>query len=138
VAKLSSYRRIVEQDYDPSYKSLITNLSTTINSSFEELYNSFNNNITFGDNINCTISSFTVTVDTNGIPTNSTSFKLANGQTTAQGLWVIDVTGAKDPTLLPSSGVFVSFVRSESSVVIKNVKGLTPGYAYTLKVLVIG
>ena len=138
MAKLSSYRRIIEQDYDASYKSLITGLGTTVNSSFEELYNAFNNNITFGENIDCTIATFNVTVDVNGIPANSTSFKLLNGQNTVQGLWTIDASGAKDPTLLPIAGVFVSYVRNDNSIVIKNVKGLIPNYAYTLKVLVIG
>ncbi len=137
MAKLSSYRRLFGQDY-PEQEELIDKIGVPINASFEELYNALNNRLTFRENINATIQEFTVTVDANGFPKNNTQFKLSTTQTTVEGLFVINVTGSKDPGLLPAAGVFVSFKRSENFIVIQNVKGLQADKQYTVKVICLG
>jgi hypothetical protein len=136
--KLSNYRRMFEQDFSPEDRPLISKLGVSINSSFEELYNALNNKITIRDNISATIGEFTVTVDSEGIPKNKTSFKLENNQTIVEGLLVINVTGAKDSSILPTGGVFVSFVRNENFIIIQNIKGLEPEQLYKIKVIVLG
>jgi hypothetical protein len=137
MAKMSSYRRVLEQDY-PEDQELIKKLGITLNSSFEEIYSALNNRLTFRDNISATIAEFTVTVDSTGTPKNRTSFKLLNNQTITEGLLVINASGASDPTLLPQAGVFVSFVRSENIIIIQNIKGLLPDNSYVIKVIVLG
>ncbi len=137
MAKLSNYRRVLEQDY-PDDAELIKKLGITLNSSFEELYNAMNNRLTFKENFNATMQEFTVAVDANGTPKNRTTFKLQNNQQNAEGLIVINVTGASDPTALPTSGVFVSFVKSEGNIIIQNIKGLAPDKSYSVKVIVLG
>ena len=137
MAKLSSYRRIYEQDYQGPNQDLVKQLATPINAAFDELYNLNNNNITFSDNINCTISTFTISVDTNGKPLNATQFKLATYQTSVQGLWVINARGAKDSTILPAGAVGLSFTKSNNDVIINNVKGLTPNISYNITVIAI-
>lgn len=137
MAKLSSYRRIYEQDYQGANQELIKQIATPINSSFEELYNLNNNNITFSDNINCTLATFNVTVDANGKPLNSTQFKLSIYQTSVKGLWVINTLNNANNSLYPPSAVFVSFVRADNNVIINNVKGLTPNVGYSITVITI-
>lgn len=137
MAKLSSYRRLMEQDF-PDDGELIKKLGITINSSFEEIYSALNNRLTIRENLNATIAEFKVAVDISGKPKNNTSFKLTNNQQTVEGLFVIDAFGTNDDTVYPNSGVFVSFVRSEQSIIIRNIKGLTPDLSYTIKVIVLG
>jgi len=137
MAKLSSYRRLLEQDF-PDDSELVKKLGITINSSFDELYNALNNRLTIRDNLSATIAEFTVTVNAAGTPRNNTSFKLLNNQTVVEGLLVISVSGASDPTVLPTSGLAISYVRSESNINIQNIKGLQPDKSYRVKVIVLG
>lgn len=137
MAKLSNYRRILEQDY-PENSELIRTLGVTLNSSFDELYSALNNRLTFKENMNSTINEFTVTVDSNGKPKTDTAFKLSSNQATIEGLFVINVSGATDDKLLPNSGVFVSFARSENNIIINNIKGLQADKSYKVKVIAIG
>lgn len=134
--KLSSYRRLLEQDY-PDNTDLIKKLGITLNSSFGELYNALNNNLTLRENFSATVQDFTVTVDVTGTPKNKTSFKLSNGQTNVEGLSVINAL-ASDPTVYPTSGIFVSFTKSESSIIVQKIKGLPSDQSFTIRVIVYG
>jgi hypothetical protein len=135
MAKLSSYRNIYSNDYDPQYKGLVDNLGIILNASFNELYTNLSNGLTIADNFAATIATVTLTVDSNGKPQNTTQFALKNGQTTVSGLTLLDAQGASDSTLLPTGGIFVSFITSGNNVVIQNVKGLQANSSYTLKLL---
>jgi hypothetical protein len=78
-----------------------------------------------------------VTVDGSGRPTQKTQFKLKSSQTTVQGIVVLNCYGAKDVSILPQSGIFISFERNENFVNINNIKGLIPNISYTIKLLAI-
>jgi hypothetical protein len=138
MAKLSSYRRLFEQDFAPDDQALISKLATTVNASFEEIYGVLNGKITLRDNISCTFAEFKVTVDSTGTPANRTQFKLNASQTTVEGLIAVNVVGANDPSLLPTGGVFVSYARNDNSIVIQNIQGLQADKPYKVKVLVLG
>lgn len=135
--KLSSYRRIYDQDYQGPSQQLVSQLATPLNASFQELYDGFNNNITFSDNINCTLISFNVSVDATGKPLNTTQFKLANYQTNVSGLWVINTVNNQSPTVYAPGAVQCYFVKSNNNVIINNIKGLTPSLNYTVTVIAI-
>lgn len=133
--KLPSYRRIFKTDYAEEYQALVDKLAVSVNYGFDTLYDALNQKLTFQDNFLSTIAEFNVAVDANGKPTQITQFKLSTSQIAIQGLLVLSCTGANNPNDLPTSGVFVSFTKSENFVNINNIKGLVPGTLYTLKVL---
>ena len=137
MAKISSYRRLMEQDF-PDDAELIKKLGITVNASFEELYSALNNRLTVKENLSATMLEFTVSVNASGVPNNKTTFKLQNGQTTVEGLIVIDAYGTNDPTLLPTAGIFVHFARNENNINIQNIKGLPANVPFTVKVIVLG
>ena len=68
MAKLSGYRRIVKTDYPDEYKSLVDQLSVSINNGFDTLYNALNGKLNFYDNISSTIAEVRLTVDIDGFP----------------------------------------------------------------------
>lgn len=136
--KLSSYRRIYDQDYEGPNQALVSKLAVSINASFSELYNCLDNNLTFVDNFNATIGTFNVTVDVAGTPKNNTQFKLGAYQTTLSGVFCINAFGSQDPTQLPTSGVFIGFKKSNNFVTIQNIKGLLPDVSYTITVIALG
>lgn len=136
--KLSSYRRLYDQDYAGPNQDLVKQLATPLNGAFTELYNLGNNNITFNDNINCTVSSFNITTDSNGTPLNATQFKLAGYQTQLSGLFVINVIGTGTNADFPIGGVQVSFKKSNDFVIINNVTGLKSNVGYKITVIALG
>lgn len=136
--KLSSYRRLYDQDFDPEYKKLIEQLGIIINTSFEELYDALNNKLTFTENFNVTIIDVNITVDSSGNPKNNTQFKLRSGQTTFEGIFTIAAKGSKDPSVIPSGGIFINAIKDNNNIIIKNIKGLQADIPYTIKVVALG
>lgn len=136
--KLPNFRRLYSSDFEADKKDLIDRLGTSLNVGIETLYDALNKKLNFRDNISSTFAEFTVTVDSNGTPTRATSFKLDSSQTSVEGLIVVNAGGATDATLYPTGGVFVSFTKSEGIIIIKNIKGLEPNKAYSVKVLMLG
>lgn len=136
--KLSSYRRLYDQDFDPQYKGLIEQMGIIVNTSFEEIYDALSNKLTVSENINATIMEFNVTVDSSGKPKNNTQFKLRSGQTTFEGIFVIGAKGSKDPSIIPSGGIFVSAVKNNNNIIIDNIKGLQADTPYSIKVVALG
>lgn len=135
--KLSSYKRIYKTDYDVQYQDLVDQLAEPINLGMDEIYNCLNNNVNFTDNINCTVVSLQVTVDENGKPIRSSTFKLRPGQTTLIGLCVINAV-ASLPATYAKSGIQVAFTLNTTSVIVNNIQGLQAQIPYTLTILALG
>jgi hypothetical protein len=136
--KLPSYRRLFKTDYAEDYQELVDKMAVSINNGFDTLFDALNNKLTFTDNILSTIQEFSVSVDSNGTPIKkNTQFKLAVGQTTLQGLIIIDCYEEKTNNP-PPSAPFISFTKNEGNVIITNINGLTPITTYTVKVLALG
>jgi hypothetical protein len=132
--KLPNYRRIFSSDFDAQYKELLDKLSGTINSGVEVLYEALNGRLNFSDNFAATVTSFSVTVDSNGTPTGTTSFKLANTQKVT-GLLIASCTDDNSSVLYPPGAPFISFTQSAQSITVNNIRGLTAGRSYTIGVI---
>lgn len=132
--RLPNFRRVFSTDFEDQYKGLLDKLSGTINSGIEALYDALNNKLTFNDNFAATVAEFSVTVDANGTPNGSVSFRLSN-TLKVQGIFVISAIDAGNSALYPPGAVFVSGTPSSNSYIINNIRGLTPGRKYTLKVI---
>lgn len=137
MAKLSSYRRILKNDYPDEYKGLVDQLSVSINNGFDTLYNAINGKLNFYDNIASTIAEFKVSVNSSGNPLQKTQFKLSNNQTNVEGILVLKVTGSSDTSLLPNSGINISYTAASGVITIDNIKGLQDNKSYLIKVLVL-
>lgn len=135
--KLPSYRRILKTDYAEEYQALVEKMAVSINSGFDSLYDALNKKLTFNDNIISTYAELNVVVDVDGVPQNGTVFKLDASQTSIRGLIVLDCYTLKTPNNPPNSAPFVSFGKSENSVILRRITGLTPDVIYTIKLLAI-
>ncbi len=133
--KLPSLRKIFSSDFSAEFKALADQIGILFNGGLEPLYDALNNKLTFRDNFNATVTEFTVTVNGDGTPRQATSFKLAANQTTIDGIFAINAAGGADGSILPSSGIFISFAKNGNSVTIRNVKGLETGVQYRIKVV---
>lgn len=135
--RLPGYKRINRKDYNQEDQQLIDRLSGTINDAFDSLFDALNNRLTFRDNFLSTVSEFSVTVDTNGIPTGTTSFKLSRSSQKVEGVLVINATNVTVPSLPPVGAVFISYTVNSDNIVINKITGLSEGNTYRIKVLAI-
>lgn len=135
--KLGSFRRIYKQDFKPDQQDLADQLGTTINNGFEQLYDGLDGKLSFRDNILATISEFTITVDSEGTPRQTTVLKLNSKQTIVEGVYVIGAIGANNPNLLPLAAPFVSYTKNAQTLIIDNVRGLLADNAYKIKLVAI-
>lgn len=135
--KLPSYRRIIKTDYAEEYQALVEKMAVSINSGFDSLYDALNKKLTFNDNIISTYVELNVTVDVNGALQNGGVFKLDASQTVVRGLIILDCYTLKTPNNPPNAAPFISFSKSENSIILRRITGLTADVIYTIKILAI-
>jgi hypothetical protein len=129
--KLPNFRRIIKSDYETDDQKLIETLSFSLNNGIEVLYQALNRALTLQDNVACTVKEFTVEVDATGTPKSKTSFTL-NTSNRILGVMVLNAINTKNPSILPTAGVFMSFYQEGKTVTINNIKGLPENQIFNL------
>lgn len=132
--KLPSFKRLFDSDFPAEFKQLINTLSVSLNNGIEVLYEALNNRITLRENISCTVKDITVIVDANGTPSQGNSIKL-NTTNKVDGCIVISAINTNSSSAFPPGAVMLSFNQSSNTLIISNIRGLTPGQTYTLRVV---
>lgn len=129
--KLPNFKRIVKSDYKQEFHGIIENLSFSLNNGIEVLYQALNRAISLKDNVACTVMDVIIEVDSEGTPKVRTSF-LLNSTNRVLGVSVLNAVNSRNPTILPTSGVFVYFTQENKTLFIKGVKGLPADQQFTL------
>lgn len=132
--KLPSFRRILKTDYAEEYRGLIETLSFSINNGIEVIYQAFNKAISLKENVACTVKDIDVIVDSTGVPKTKLSFSLDTSNRIL-GITVLNALNTKTPTILPTSGVFVSFTQENKNIIVNNIKGLPADQPFTLTIV---
>lgn len=131
---LPSWKNIISTDFAQQFQSLVAQLSLSLNNGVSVLYTALNNNLTIRDNFLGTVTDVTVTVNSNGVPTQTTALKL---DTTTP----VDFVMVGLATNLTNSGTyllgapFISGTQSGQIYTINNVTGLTPNQQWSLRVI---
>lgn len=112
---------------------MIQKLSVTINNGFENLYNALQQNVSLGDNIACTVKQVTVTVDSTGTPTTTSSFSVTTTGTLT-GLTVMAAANQTTPTVYPTGTPFITFTQNSQLITITNITGLPANNSFQLTV----
>lgn len=134
MAKIPTFKRIYKTDYPVEQQALIDKLSLTINNGFEVVYNALARALTLRDNIACTVRTLNLKVDSGGIPTSATSFKL---DTTGQ-IILIEVGNPRNLTnssTYPTSGITISYSQDSTLVTIDHITGLTNGDNWEITII---
>lgn len=129
---LPSFIRINKSDYSSDQQALVNQLANTLNVDIESLYNVLNGACNLANNIAGTLTSVTLTVDSNGNPTPSSSFNIT-ANTTVIGIMVIKATNITSSTTYPTGAPFISYIQTGNTVKINNVTGLQANNQYTLQ-----
>lgn len=137
MAKLSTYRRIVTNDFKEEDQDLVDKLALPINNSFDSLYFTLNGRISLRENIFCTVKDIEVTVGANGIPIQSTSFNISTNYQVL-GTQVILATNLSNSSAYPTAQPFVSFTQNGLGVIINHISGLQAGARYFVRIVAYG
>lgn len=127
----------MSQNFEKQYQKLIDTLSLSLNNGIQVLYDTFNNQITFRDNIKCTVVDVTLTVDATGKPIQGGTFALTFVGN-VDGILVTRATNNANPAVYPAAAVFVNGQQSNATYIINNVAGLQPNVSYTIRVIALG
>jgi hypothetical protein len=133
--KLPSFQRLYDQDYKDEFKDLIRQMSLSLNTGIEVVYEALNKRLSLSENIACTVKEVKIIVDSNGIPTTETIFGLDSTSVNVEGCHVIKATNIKNPNTYPTSGVFITYTQVSTGVKIQHVTGLIAGEQYNVKVV---
>jgi hypothetical protein len=133
--KLPNFKRILSTDFQDEYKGLVNKLAVSINDGLESVYNALNKRLTLKDNIQCTVKSVQISVNSNGIPSTTTTFQVDVPNTKVEGCMVISAINQTNPGTYPTAGVFVSFTQLENNIRIDHVTGLQANASYSLKIV---
>lgn len=134
MAKLPSFRKIYEQDYDPQYQELIRQLSVSLNYGIEVLYQLLNGKLTVKDNLASTVKELNVQVDSTGKPLTSSTIKKSSTDR-IEGLIVVRAENLTNSSTYPTSGIFISYTETNENIVINNIKGLTANDLWKINVI---
>jgi len=139
MAKLSSYRRIITNDFEEEEQPLVEQLSVSLNQAFNQVYYALNGRISLVDNIQCTVAALNIIVDSTGKPTSQTSFKLTGGADySIIGCQVIRAENQTNPAIYPTGQPFISFTQNSGSLYINNITSLQANQRYSILVVAYG
>src|ERR1700683_776187 len=110
MASIPSYKRIYYTDYDQKDQKLVTQLSSTINNSFTDIYSVLQNGVSLQDNVYASVNDITVTVDAKGAPTTPVSWNVSNS-TTIEGVQVIKVASVGSTPIYPTGTPYITYTQ---------------------------
>lgn len=137
--KLSQLTRIVEEDFPQESRDIIQKLARALNPFLEQISQAMTKNIDY-DNLNRELITFTVTVDSNGVPIGTNELK-HNLKTKPKGFLCISARNVSGNIGYPTGTPFVSFdfTQNDNSVIkVNNVSGLPTNVKFELTLEVIG
>lgn len=135
--KLPNFRRLIKTDFPQNEQNLVEKIASSLNYGLEVVYEALNNKISLQDNILCTVKDLQITVNASGIPIVQTSFR-PTFPGTVIGLQVIKADNLTNTNTYPSSGISVSFVQTDTGILINHITGLQANNTYQLRIVAYG
>jgi len=133
--KLSNVRQIIAEDFQPEDRDMVSRLGGVLNYFMRQVVELSDANIDF-DNLAFDILNVEVTVDTNGIPLQSTRFnsKVSN----PRGLMVINASNLTNSVVYPTSNPFITFTPQGGGIIkIDHISGLVLENKYRLVIIAV-
>ena len=134
MGKLTSYRRIITNDFKKEEKEFVEKIASPLNDSFNELYFAVNGRLSIQDNLFCTVKVLDITVDSNGIPTVDTVFGVSKPAPVV-GITVISAINQVDSSTYPTGQPFINYTAITAGIMIDHVTGLQANQRYTVRLI---
>lgn len=127
MAKFSSVKRLILEDFPQKYNDLTSPLFTLINDFFQQVTSVLNKGLTFNDNFQAYDTEFIVTTPLTVLSIqNSTNLSI-------RGSLVLRVDNLTNPTVLLTNAPFIEFQTSGNQIKIRNITGLATNTKYRIR-----
>lgn len=135
MGKINNTKRIVREDFDSEYHSLIDKLAYVLNTFMEQTVRQVNGNLD-STNLSSDIITAKMTVDANGTPIGNNLIKSSVSRPV--GVSVLNHTNKTNGNVFPTSHPSISFTAGTGTGVIKirNISGLQANNEYELTIKV--
>jgi len=138
--KLPSFKRLYESDFSEEDQELIKTLASSYNGDMENIYLALSKRISLLDNIQCTVKIISTSVDSNGIPLDSTSFKISKQggtqvATKIIGCPVFAAVNLTNNQVYPTAAPFISFSQNEDIITINHIAGLPANNVFQITLI---
>lgn len=134
--KIQPPKRIIKEDVEEQFRTLIDKIGYIINSFHDDVYNALNNNLSIEDNFTQSRKDITITVNASGVPTTPTQFKTGLSKPCA-GVVVIRAQNTVNSTSYVTAAPFVSYTENNSIITVQQITGLPANTQFKLKLLLI-
>lgn len=134
--KLNDIKRLTTDDFPKDESALISKLAFALNPFLEQISTMFNKNIDF-DNLNQEVITFTVEVDSVGLPKTLTDIR-STLKTKVRGITCIRAVNLENDGTYPISCPFITFTTLGSLIRVQQVSGIPANKRYSLTVITIG
>lgn len=132
--KLSSFKRIIAEDFDEKDRPIVSKLAYAINVFADDVLNALDKNLSIEDNLNINKKEITASVDANGVPVVPISIKSGlNGP--CFGIDVIRAINNTNPNISPTSCPFITYADINGQISVNKISGLQPNNRYTLRLV---
>lgn len=135
MANLGYLRRLIKEDFPKANQDLVGKIAAVMNPFMDAITNAFNNDITIADNLEAQVSTFTVTVDSNGIPTVPLNIKY-NLSAPATQLWVTRSVNNTNSVTYLTGAPFLEWTQTGTQIIVNHITGLPANNQYTLTVTI--
>lgn len=135
--KLPSFRRIITQDFAKEDQNFVEQLGSTINDSFNTVYQALNKRITFKDNISATVKVIQITLNSDGTPTALAKIALDVLNTPVIGVVALNPRNLSTPGAFPTGGISVSYEQNGNELILRHLTGLPTGQVWQLTIIAI-
>ena len=135
MAKLGFLRRLIKEDFKKDQQDLVGKIASILNPFMDSITNALTNQLTFEDNLNAQVTTITVSVDGNGIPTSPLSVKY-NLTSTATKLWVVSSQNTTNSNSYLTGAPFLEWSNNGTQININHITGLTAGNSYQLTLVI--
>lgn len=126
--------RIQKENFGKDDQDLVESLASSLNPFMEQTKQAFDGRIDF-NNLNQELITFTVTVDSSGIPKTGVQWK-SKLLSSIAGCAVISTISS--PTVYPTGAPYLTFLQNGDIVTVQHITGLPADVKYKVTVLSIG
>ncbi len=132
--RLPTLKRILREDIKGAPSWAIP-LVDTVNSFMETIYQAMNKNVTFSENITCTIKEITYKTPST-YPASVDAVEFLSGLK-SKAIGVVVLQAVEKSTYIPAEGpVYAPWVEANGSIVISTITGLEADKTYTIRLQV--
>ncbi len=134
MSRIGTLRKLIIEDFKQDQQDLVDKIAYVLNPAIDQIAGVINGGVDFS-NLSFQTKDLTLTVDSSGSPTDTTSFKSTIiGR--VRGIQCVRAENLTNTDVYPTGCPFVSFSESAGSIIINNITNLQTDNSYKISLII--